>query len=420
LLLAAAIEFNFRADGLIHLIQDGHDLPRGPLGLMLYLPFVLIFWLVPKKHRTGYLIATSLLLSLITLGHGFTLTVAGLALTGLLIVRGFAVQARHWYGIVVLAVVYGLLIRWPQPVWLPPVEKPLYFYLHWAGIGYIFLKTVHVIFDVSKGKLPVPSAGGFLAYLLFAPTLRMGPIYRYDDFSQQLQDDHRKNLQVGPGLLRILTGLLRLGIMMVVMDKFRFENLFHRPEGMTVGEMLPLLYAAPMSIYLWISGYIDLSIGMGRLIGFRVPENFNYPWRATSIADFWRRWHMTLGAWMKDYLYIPLGGNRRHVPLNYILIFLFVAVWHGTYISYVCWGLSQGIGMAVWRFWSGYWKSQRENNTKLYTTLARIRLADSYANIALAWLLSFHYQIVCIAWFMDEEHELRLVGKRFIELVCGN
>ncbi|UCD27910.1 MAG: MBOAT family protein [Planctomycetota bacterium] len=420
MILATTIQFAFRPDGLIHFMQDGYDLPRGPLGLLLYLPFVGLFWLIRPKYRTAYLILSSLLLSLITLGHGYTLAIAALAIIGLIFVREFAIPARPWPGIAILTVIYAALLYCPQPSWLPPVEKPFYFYLHWAGIGFIFLKTVHVIFDVSNGKLPAPTTGGFLAYLLFAPTLRMGPIYRYDDFSQQLQDNHLRNLKIGGGLLRIFVGLVRLGIMAVVMDKFPFDTLFANPQNMSFGQMMPLLYAAPMSIYLWISGYIDLSIGIGRLMGFRVPENFNYPWRATSIAEFWRRWHITLGAWLRDYLYIPLGGNRRHVPINYIIIFLFTAVWHGTYLGYICWGLSQGIGMTVWRYWSRYWQKQRENNTQFYRIFARARLVNSPINIGLAWLLSFHYQIVTIAWFMDENHQLRLVGQRFIELLGFN
>ena len=205
--------------------------------------------------------------------------------------------------------------------------------------------------------------------------------------------------------------------MLVLMDKFPFENLFNNPQAMSLSHMLPLLYAAPLSIYLWFSGYIDMSIGIGRLMGFSVPENFDYPWRATSIADFWRRWHITLGAWMRDYMYIPLGGNRRHVSLNYILIFLFVALWHGTYTSYICWGLSQGVGMAIWRYWSRHWQQQRQDGSRLYTALARARLVNSPLNTALCWLLTFNYQIITIAWFMDENHELRLAARRFLELI---
>ncbi|MHC4671983.1 MAG: MBOAT family O-acyltransferase [Planctomycetota bacterium] len=419
MVLASTIELVYRPDGFIHLIQDGHDLPRGPLGLMLYLPFVLVFWLVPRKYRTGYLTVSSLLLALLTLGHGYTLTVAVLALAGLIIVRGSTTPLRRWLGILILALTYAALLICPQPYWLPPVTRPLYFYLHWAGIGYIFLKTVHVIFDLAAGKLQAPKTGDFFAYLLFAPTLRMGPIYRFDDFSHQLQSDHRQHFSVRGGLLRIFVGLLRLGIMMVMMDNFPFENLFNSPQNMSLGQMMPLLYTGPISIYLWFSGYIDISIGLGRLMGFQVPENFNYPWRSTSIAEFWRRWHITLGAWLRDYLYIPLGGNRRHVSFNYIIIFLFAAIWHGTYTSYICWGLSQGIGMSIWRYWSRYWQRQHQSGSKLYTALARTRLVNSPINTALSWLLLVHYQIITIAWFMDETHALTMVGKRCLELLTG-
>src|SRR5262249_50317226 len=152
----------------------------------------------------------------------------------------------------------------------------------WAGLGYLFLRTVHVLVDVTHGRLMPPSAIDFAAYLLFAPTLRMGPIYCFTEFSEQIAWDPRRPslaLRALLGFGRIIIGLLRLGIMAALLKKFPIEPLLENPQSLATGALLVRLYVAPISIYLWISGYIDLAIGVGGTMGFRVPENFCYPWK---------------------------------------------------------------------------------------------------------------------------------------------
>ena len=421
-MLAVAVKWGFHADGFMHLVQAGRDavdpaiFPRGPLGLLLYLPFVPLYWFVAPRHRPAYLTATSVLLSLVTLGPGYTATLLALVFIGIATVRLCATRGRLPGGIVFLSLLYAAMIIFPRPPWLPRVEQPLYFYLHWAGFGYVFLKTVHVLVDVAKGKLLRPSTGEFLAYLLFAPTVRMGPIYRFGDFAAQLEGDPARHRDVPAAVTRFFTGLLRIGILGVVVGQYDIKAVFTSPYSFSVPETMLRIYLAPLSIYLWISGYVDLSIGMGHLLGFRVPDNFNYPWIATSLGEFWRRWHITLGSWLRDYLYIPLGGNRRHVFLNYFIAFLFCGVWHGLYPSYALWGISQGVGLTVARRWRLFWEGQREANTQTYRRLERARLANSPLSRIAAWLLTFNYQILTIAWFMDEWHAGGLVARRLLGL----
>ncbi len=415
--LLGAIELGWTTGGWIHFAVQGHDVVRGPLGVLCYLPLIIPWWLTARRYRAVYLWASSLLLALLTLGPGYTLTIAVLTGLGWLMVKHTASRRWQWLRITVLTVLYAGLLVWPQPFWLPPVERPLYFYLHWAGIGYIYLKTLHVLSDVSAGRLAKPTMNDFCAFLLFAPTIRMGPIYRFHDFRTQMYGHLPDRLRIGTAFFRFFTGLLRLGFMTYLTTRFPIRETFAHPEQLGTWELVLAIYAAPISIYLWISGYIDLSISLGRLMGFKVPENFNYPWSAVSIADFWRRWHITLGAWLRDYIYIPLGGNRRHVFLNYLATFGFVGVWHGLYVSYICWGLSQGIGLGIRRLWSRYWDKQCEQFTPLYRRLEGLHLVAGSFNTALCWLLTFHYQILTIAWFMDEEHTGLRVGRRIVEVI---
>jgi alginate O-acetyltransferase complex protein AlgI len=418
--LAVAFKWGIHADGFVHLMQAGRQaldpaiFPRGPLGLLLYLPFVPFYWVVPPRHRRTYLTATSLLLALVTLGPGYTATLLALALIGAATVRTCANRSRLAGGIVFLALLYTAMMVFPQPAWLPPVKQPLYFYLHWAGFGYIFLKTIHVLVDVAQSKLLRPTLGEFLAYLLFAPTVRMGPIYRFNDFAAQLERDPARHRDFKAAISRFATGTVRLVVLSAAVGHFPFEVIYTDPYSLAIPQLLLRLCLAPLSIYLWISGYVDFSIGMGYLLGFRVPDNFNYPWAATSLGDFWRRWHITLGSWIRDYLYIPLGGNRRHVFLNYFFAFLFCGVWHGLYPSYALWGISQGVGLSVARRWRLFWEAQREANAPLYARLRAVWLADSPVSLAAAWLVTFSYQILTIAWFMDERHAGALIGRRLL------
>jgi len=415
--LVAAVEWGLWSDGCIRFILDGYNIPRGPLGLVLYLPFVVPYWFLPASRRSVYLWATSLLLALITLGPAYTATIGGLSLVSLAIIRQFAAPGRLRIGTGLLIGAYLALLLCPQPFWLPPVREPVYFYLHWAGIGYLFLRSYHVLADVAAGKMPPPGISEFLAFLLFAPTLRMGPLYRYKAFTQQLHTGPAAYRSFARASGRLVTALLRLGAMSVLIDTFPSKQLYGAPETLAPGQLVLHLYVPTMAIYLWMSAYIDLSLAVGRVLGFDVPDNFHYPWRATSIDDFWRRWHITLGAWLKDFIFIPLVRHRWHFFWSFTLTFLFCGLWHGMYLSYVLWGLSQGIGLGVRRLWGQMWRKQRESSSALYRWLTKLHLVNSPINVALCWLLTSHYQIMTINLALDEQYTWCRLGPRILALL---
>jgi len=416
-MLGALVQFGFWADGCIRWVQDGYNLPRTPLGVLVYLLFVPFYWLCPPRHRAAYLWTSSLAAALLTLGPAYALTLTALTLINLTVVQLGGRPGRAALGGLVLAGVYGTLLLRPQPFWLPPVDEPLYFYLHWAGIGYLFLRGWHLLMDRANGTLGHARPSELAAFLLFAPTLRMGPLYRYQVFAVQMREGPAVHRNFPAAAGRLVTGAVRLAAMTVLMDALPMETLFGAPQTLTGPQLLAHIYAAPMSIYLWISGYLDWAVAVGYALGFRVPDNFNYPWRATSIAEFWRRWHITLGQWIRDYVYIPLGGNRRHIFLNYTVSFLIVGLWHGAYFSYVLWGLSQGVGLAFRRLWHLRFERLRQERSPLYARLRALRLVASPLNVAACWVLTFHYQIFTIALFLDEHHTWRRLGPRLLQLL---
>lgn len=418
ILAKGAIEFAVRPEGWVHCVQGGFDVLRGPIGVLCYLVFVPFFWMTPRKWRAHYLAATSLLATLATVGPTFTVTLGLLALIGFAVVRLTANDRGYWWGVALLVGGYAILLVHPQPAWLPPVTEPLYFYVHWAGLGYMFLKTLHVLNERSRHKIATLGIMDWLAYILFAPSLRMGPIYRYADFNEQLHGELARHRQLGQAAVRIVSGLVRLGVLgvLVAPDNFPIDTLLNNPGSLSAGAFMLRLYLAPLCFFLWISGYTELGIGIGRALGFVVPENFNYPWFAVNIAEFWQRWHITLGAWLRDYVFNPLVRRRLHFFWAFTLTFMLCGFWHAPRWCYIIWGTAQGVGLAVLRVWTQYWKRQRSANTPLYRRLQAWRLVHSPLNTTLAWLLTFHYEIITIMIGMDIQHAGGLVGLRVYHL----
>lgn len=416
-ILASIIEFDIRPEGWIHCVQAGLDVPRGPIGVLVYLAFVPLFWLVPTRWRSRFLTVSSLLLALMTVGHAFAVTLAVLSLAGFAIVRSLSHPRRYWYGVTLLVGSYAVLIVYPQPPWLPPVEQSLHFYVHWAGIGYMFLKTLHVLNDRCRARLSPPPLWDWLGYILFAPTLRMGPIYRYGEFAEQIQGDLARDRRLGQAAWRIVSGLFRLGLLGVLVDHFNPDVLFLDPASLSPWRFVISIYLAPFSFFLWFSGCTELAIGVGRAMGFTVPENFNYPWFAVNIAEFWRRWHITLGAWLRDYIFNPLVRRRWHFFWAFTITFLLCGLWHANNWCYVIWGTSQGVGLAVMRMWTQYWKRQRSANTPLHRRLKAARLIDTWVSTALAWLLTFHFEIVTLMIGVDIHHAGKRVALHAAELL---
>ncbi|HSW45225.1 MAG TPA: MBOAT family O-acyltransferase [Phycisphaerae bacterium] len=417
MILAAAVQFGFWADGFIRFVHEGYNLPRGPLGLLCYLPFVPIYWLLPQRRRSGYLWISSLVLAIVTLGPAYAAMMAALGLIAWAVVRGFGARGRLAPGALILAAVYGSLVLYPQPPWLPPVTEPVYFYIHWAGIGYLFLRSYHVLADVAGGRLNLPGFHDFLAYLLFAPTLRMGPIYRYGEFARQTAEGPAVHRSLARAAGRFLTGCIRLAAMSVLVADDRIRTLYDAPETLSALELVFYIQIPVLGLYLWISGYVDWSIAIGRLLGFAVPDNFNYPFRSASIDEFWRRWHITLSMWLKDFIFIPLVRHRWHFFWSFTLTFLFCGAWHGKYPCYVLGGLLQGLALAGRRWWDHLWKNQRQRSTPLYRGLERLGLVRTPLNTALCWLTTYTFVMVSLSLGLDARHAFSRVAARILSLL---
>jgi alginate O-acetyltransferase complex protein AlgI len=225
-----------------------------------------------------------------------------------------------------------------------PITPPL-------AVSFFVFEFVHYLYDVSRGSPSIRNPAHFCAFTFFFPSLVAGPIKRYLPFLASLR----------AGLASVSADDVKLGVMRVALGLFKkvaiadnvTEGLHywqpHYPT-LTLLSRWEFLLAIGVRILFDFSGYTDIAIGLGRMMGVSLPENFNWPYLATSPTDFWRRWHISLSTWIRDYVYIPLGGGQSGLVrkiINGFLAFALCGLWHGPAWNFAFWGLYHGAGLAV-------------------------------------------------------------------------
>jgi D-alanyl-lipoteichoic acid acyltransferase DltB (MBOAT superfamily) len=219
-----------------------------------------------------------------------------------------------------------------------------------------------------------------------------GPIVRAAEFIPQLYQKFKLTKQeFGHAIFLILNGLIKK---MVISDYISInfvDRIFDSPTAFTGFENLMAVYGYSIQIYCDFSGYTDIAIGVALLLGFRLPVNFNSPYKAINITDFWRRWHISLSSWLRDYLYIPLGGNKKgktRMYINLMITMLLGGLWHGASLRFVIWGGIHGLGLVIHKLW-----------VKLNLSLSKYYTSSSNKNIFLRFISVFTtFHLVTIAW----------------------
>ena len=223
---------------------------------------------------------------------------------------------------------------------LPTIPLPL-------GISFYTFQALSYVIDVYRGEVDwQPSYARVLLYISFFPQLVAGPIVKYHDIAEEMQSRHVTAQDVAEGLRRFCVGLgkkvLIANVMALTVDMyFSLE-----PSSVGCAGAWLAAFAYLLQIYFDFSGYSDMAIGLGRVFGFHFKENFDYPYASSSVKEFWRKWHMSLSTWLREYLYFPLGGNRKgraRAVANRIIVFLVCGLWHGANWTFVVWGLLHGL-----------------------------------------------------------------------------
>ena len=208
------------------------------------------------------------------------------------------------------------------------------------GISFYTFQALTYVVDVYRGKVTVQkNFFKLLLYVSMFPQLIAGPIVRYSDVDRQLSERTVTLTGAASGAVRFCVGLLKKTIIANYAGELCKRLIGGELTNLTfLGAFVGIL-AFTIQIYFDFSAYSDMAIGLGKIFGFDFPENFNYPYCATSINDFWKRWHISLSSFFKDYVYIPLGGNRKHWAFNMLLVWVLTGFWHGASWNYVLWGL---------------------------------------------------------------------------------
>lgn len=243
------------------------------------------------------------------------------------------------------------------------------------GISFYTFETITYVVDVYRRvHPPLKKFWDYQLYIILFPKLIAGPIIRYHEFAGQIYD-HTSHETPDNRLRGIYRFFLGLGKKVLIANTLgaaatTIFNIQHPELDTATAWMGALSYT--MQIYFDFSGYSDMAIGLALMMGFRIPENFNNPYTALSITDFWRRWHISLGAWMRQYLYIPLGGNKApqwRVYLNLWLVFLASGLWHGAAWGFVAWGAYHGCFLVAERLFLSRWLQRLGKFSAMYTFL---------------------------------------------------
>jgi D-alanyl-lipoteichoic acid acyltransferase DltB (MBOAT superfamily) len=267
--------------------------------------------------------------------------------------------------------------------------KPLHLILP-IGISFYTFENISYTVDVYRGKFkPVTHFVDYCFFLSFFPKLVMGPIVRAADFIPQIRKDiFITNYHLSKGLYLILGGLFKK----VVISDFIYVNyvqyIFDDPTRHSGIECLLGVYGYAMVIYCDFSGYSDMAIGMALWMGFSINENFNSPYQASNITEFWRRWHISLSSWLKDYLYISLGGNRKgkvRQYFNLIITMLLGGLWHGASFNFIVWGGMHGFALAIDKIRSSIFKN-RPLFKKEYLIFKFLGILFTFHFICFCWI----------------------------------
>jgi alginate O-acetyltransferase complex protein AlgI len=258
-----------------------------------------------------------------------------------------------------------------------------------VGISFFTFHAMSYVIDLYRGDTRPASLPDFSVYMAFFPHLVAGPIVRASELVPQIEttpDPRRVDAALAFRL--ILAGLFKKVVVSSFVASAIVDPVFAVPKAHSSLEILFAVYAYAIQIYADFSGYTDIAIGVALLLGFRFPQNFDAPYTALSVQDFWRRWHITLSRWLRDYLYIPLGGNRggpSRVRRNLMLTMLLGGLWHGAAWTFVVWGGIHGLAQVAERRWA----DRRAEQGLPAGPLSPIGTVGR-------WLLTFH--VVCLAW----------------------
>lgn len=346
-----------------------------------------VMWLLPATACFNYALTQEM-----ALREGRTRKL----LLATVVVADLAVLAYFKYATFILNDVIGLMLR--TNFSLGSIVLPV-------GISFYTFQGISHAVDVYRRRFTMNTTLlEYFFYLTFFPLLLAGPITRAENLIPRLRRNQQASSRmVWSGLWLIMLGLVKKNMVSDYIGQFT-TWVFDAPQTFSGFENMAALLGYPVQIYFDFSGYSDMSIGAAAILGFWLPDNFRFPYRALSLTDFWRRWHISLSTWFRDYLYIPLGGNRKgtlRMYANNFITMLVAGLWHGASWMFVIWGALHGFGLCVHKFFSRQ---------------LRITIPSTLWGNTLSWLITYVY--VCFAWSFFRSQSLTLLGTMYDKIIA--
>lgn len=346
-----------------------------------------VMWLLPATACFNYALTQEM-----ALREGRTRKL----LLATVVVADLAVLAYFKYATFILNDVIGLMLR--TNFSLGSIVLPV-------GISFYTFQGISHAVDVYRRRFTMNTTLlEYFFYLTFFPLLLAGPITRAENLIPRLRRNRQASSRmVWSGLWLIMLGLVKKNMVSDYIGQFT-TWVFDAPQTFSGFENMAALLGYPVQIYFDFSGYSDMSIGAAAILGFWLPDNFRFPYRALSLTDFWRRWHISLSTWFRDYLYIPLGGNRKgtlRMYANNFITMLVAGLWHGASWMFVIWGALHGFGLCVHKFFSRQ---------------LRITIPSTLWGNTLSWLITYVY--VCFAWSFFRSQSLTQLGTMYEKIIA--
>lgn len=270
------------------------------------------------------------------------------------------------------------------------VDLPVLELLMPLGLSFYAFHSVSYVVSVCRKELPPAPLPDVILYLCFFPSIVAGPINRAKDFLPQIQAASRVMLEPLKALLLIALAIAKLFLLSSTLSENFVNPVFEDPTSYHAGQILVAIYAYAWNIYFNFSGYTDLVTGIALLLGFNVPRNFDAPYLAENLQVFWRRWHISLSTFIRDYVYIPLGGNKKgtfHKNLNMFTAMVISGLWHGAGLSFIIWGAIHGLGLILQNIKNALFPTVKKHNALQ---------AGNPVSLFLSRVVTFHF--VCFAW----------------------
>lgn len=280
-----------------------------------------------------------------------------------------------------------------------------------VGISFFTFQSISYVIDVYRGKIkPLGRWIDYLFYVSFFPQLVAGPIVRARDFIPQIyREPMVSRAEFGEGLFLILCGLIKKCVISDYISMNFVDRVFDAPTLYTGVENLIGVYGYTLQIYCDFSGYSDMAIGIALLLGFRFNINFDSPYQSATITEFWRRWHISLSSWLKDYLYISLGGNRKGRIRTYINLFLTMllgGLWHGASVRFILWGALHGVSLAIHKALMAAFPGFKKTGVEMGLTR---RVMETF--------VTFH--LVCFGWILFRADSMQKVGEILTQITTN-